>query len=94
MDFYLQHDQSIIIRGLPLTANYTVGEDEEDYIKAIKSGDTNTGVIGTVASSGKVATAGFTNTRDGIIPTGILMTIIPGIVIILGGAAIAQLSPF
>lgn len=85
--FYLQHGQSVVIRGLPLNANYSVTEDAEDYKSAVKSGDTNSGVISTVTGTDKMATAGFTNTRDGIIPTGILMTIIPGIVIILGGAA-------
>lgn len=83
--FYLQHGQSVVIRGLPANANYTVTENKEDYSSAVKSGDTNSGVIGTVAGSNKMATAGFTNTRDGIIPTGVLLTVIPGIVIILAG---------
>ena len=83
--FYLQHGQSIVIRGLPLNASYTVTEDAEDYESAVKSGDTNSGVIATVAGSSKMATAGFTNTRDGIIPTGVAMGI--GGALVLCGAA-------
>jgi len=84
--FYLQHGQSIVIRGLPGTANYTVTENAEDYRSAVKSGDTNTGVIGTVAGDNKMATAGFTNTRTGVIPTGVIMTVAPFAGIALAGA--------
>jgi hypothetical protein len=37
------------------------------------TGKTNTGVIGTVAGTNKVAEAGFTNTRNGVIPTGVFI---------------------
>ena len=80
--FYLQHGQNIVIRGLPPAAEYTVTEDAEDYKSTVMTGKTNTGTIGTVAGTGKIAEAGFTNTRDGIIPTGIFMTL---------GAAVAVL---
>lgn len=75
--FYLQHGQSVVIRGLAPNASYTVTENAEDYASAVKTGDTNSGVIGTVAGNNKMATAGFTNTRNGIIPTGIIMTVLP-----------------
>ena len=87
VDFYLCHGQSIVIRGLSAAASYTVTEDKEDYESAVMTGKTNEGVIGTVAGTAKLAEAGFTNTRSGVIPTGLFMTVIPGVVIILGGAA-------
>lgn len=85
--FYLQHNQNVVIRGLSPDVSYEVTENAEDYKSAATAGKTNSGVIGTAAGEGKVAEAGFTNSRDGIIPTGILLTVIPGIVIIAGGAA-------
>ena len=85
--FYLMHGQSIVIRGLAPNAGYTVTENAEDYASAVKSGDTNSGTIGTVAGENKMAVAGFTNTRDGVIPTGVLVTVIPGAAIVAGAAA-------
>ena len=85
--FYLQHGQSVVIRGLALNASYTVTENAEDYKSAVKSGDTNSGVIGTVAGSNKMATAGFTNTRDGIIPTGVMSAVAGGLALLGIGAA-------
>ena len=81
--FYLQHGQNIVIRGLPLNASYTLTENAEDYASAVMSGKTNSGVIGTVAGTNKVAEAGFTNTRDGIIPTGVFLYAGIGVIAIL-----------
>lgn len=83
--FYLQHGQYVVIRGLGLNVNYTVTENAEDYKSAVKSGDTNSGVIGTVAGNNKMATAGFTNTRGGIVPTGVVQDVIlpVGIVVVV-----------
>ena len=80
--FYLHHNQSVVVRGLPLNANYTVTENAEDYASEVKSGDTNSGTIGTVAGENKMATAGFTNTRNGVIPTGVMLTVVPGVAIV------------
>lgn len=86
--FYLQHGQSIVIRGLAPNVSYEVTEKAEDYKSDVKAGDTNSGVIGTVASDKKMATAGFTNTRNGIIPTGILLSatglIVLGLIVVAG----------
>lgn len=86
--FYLQHGQSVVVRGLPLNASYTVTENAEDYSSATKSGDTNSGVIGTVAGANKMAVAGFTNTRAGVIPTGVILSVagllVVGIIAVIG----------
>jgi len=90
--FYLQHGQSVVIRGIALDAEYTVSENAEDYKSEVKSGDTNTGVIGTIAGENKMATAGFTNTRSGIIPTGIAIAAGPAAaILLLGGARLVSL---
>ena len=52
MVVHLQHDQKVVIRGLPADAKYTVTENAEDYVPSVLSGRTNTtgeGTIGTVA---------------------------------------------
>ena len=93
VDFYIRHGQSIKILGLPTTAAYTVAETEEDYTKTANNtleaipaqgtqgdldyvaakpyNDSNNGTMNTDKY------VGYTNTRDGIIPTGVLLTVAP-----------------
>lgn len=82
VDFYLQNGQSIEILGLPAGATYTVEETPEDYKPALTvTGDTNNQATTTTTSTNGTLTdsitAAFTNTRDGIIPTGVLLTVAP-----------------
>jgi hypothetical protein len=84
--FYLNHGQSIVIRGLAPNAEYTVTENAEDYASAVTSGHTNSGVIGTVAGANKMVTAGFTNTRNGVIPTGVVTALAGGLAVLGLGA--------
>ena len=77
--FYLQHNQYIVVRGLPLNATYSVTENKEDYKSDVTSTDPSSGVM----SADRVVE--YTNTRNGVIPTGIMLSIIPGAVIV--GAA-------
>ena len=80
-DFYLKHGQSIVIYGLAKGTQYTVTEEAEDYKSSAPDG-----VTGTIA--GEDVTAAFTNTRDGQVPTGVMLSILPGAVLIaLGGGA-------
>ena len=82
-DFYLQNGQYIAIYGLTPGSTYEVTEDAEDYDS--EDAATTNITIGSVtfddATSGTVANddiyTGFTNTRNGIIPTGILMKVGP-----------------
>ena len=89
--FYLQHGQSIAIRGIAPNATYTVTEDEEDYKKtpSVVAGhtDATTGVIGTIAGENKTVKTSFQNQRDGIIPTGVMSAIAGGIALFGVGAA-------
>ena len=77
--FYLQHDQEITIQGLAQGTKYEVKENAEDY----KSSNPN-GITGTIASDD--VTAAFTNTRSGVIPTGVLLTVAPFAAIMAVGA--------
>lgn len=84
--FYLAHNQSITIQGVAKDSKYEVTENAEDY----KS--TAAGVDGyTDATNGTVASediyTGYLNTRNGVIPTGVIMTVAPfAAVTLLGGA--------
>ena len=88
--FYLKHSQSISVLGLPEGASYSVTEAEEDYTPAVvvtgdvDANDVNEATItvnhqasGTIDDNDTNITAAFTNTRDGIIPTGVIMTVAP-----------------
>ncbi len=84
--FYLQDGQSIVIRGLGKGVTYTVTENEEDYTPSVSvTGDADAADVdntsgGTFGKTGMVdddITAAFTNTRQGVIPTGVLLTVAP-----------------
>lgn len=98
-DFYLHDGQYITIQGLAKGTTYTITENEEDYTKtdgitaAISTFDkdndgTNDALSG--STSGLIASedvyTGFTNEKDGVIPTGIILSVAPyaaaGIVIV------------
>ena len=92
--FYLQHGQSIAIRGIAPNATYTVTEDAEDYksTPSVVAGhtDATTGVIGTIAGENKAVKTSYQNERDGIIPTGIAAAAAPALLIMacgIGGIA-------
>ena len=87
--FYLAHNQSIVIQGVAKGSKYKVTENAEDYkstpADAIEAEHRGDATSGTVASE-DIAT-GYLNTRDGVIPTGVIMTVAPfAAVTLLGGA--------
>lgn len=94
-DFYLKDGQEIMIQGITDNAKYTVTETPEDYKQ-------NKNITADVASN-KTAYAdpvtdnlkkdvltGYTNTRDGIIPTGVTMNLLP--FILMAGGVIAGIT--
>lgn len=95
--FYLQHGQSIAIRGIAPNAGYTITEDAEDYKSianavtgytdptATDSNQLNKKDIATVAGENKAVMTSFQNQREGIIPTGIAMSIAPMAALVLIG---------
>ena len=84
-DFYLQHGQEIKIQGIAKDTKYDVTENEEDYKSEAKA---VTGyadeVSGTIAS--KDLKTSYKNTRSGVIPTGVIMTVAPFAAVTLLGA--------
>lgn len=97
-DFYLQNDQYIAIYGLTEGSKYNVTEAAEDY----ESADAETTAITIGSKTFDDATSdtmsdedvytGFTNTRQGVIPTGILISAAP--VIIVGVVVVAGIAFF
>jgi pilin isopeptide linkage protein len=88
--YYLKNGQSISVLGLPEGASYTILENEEDYTPAVVvTGDVdasdedessitaNHQAAGTLDSNDGDITAAFTNTKDGIIPTGVIIAMAP-----------------
>ena len=104
--FYLQHGQKIAIRGLAKGTKYTITEAPEDYTPsavATAGSDKNTGDAkgeGSVITLSNNAMSDdyiqgdavidFTNTRNGTIPTGVLLSVAAPAsmgVLIIGGLA-------
>jgi hypothetical protein len=85
-DIYLQHGQSVVIKGLAAGATYTITEVPEDY----KCNQANNQIADTTGMADD-ATAAFTNTKSGMVPTGVVLSAIPGVALIGigGGFAIA-----
>ena len=80
-EFYLQHGQSVTIKGIANGTEYTITEENEDYTV------TKTGDQGTVGSED--ITAAFTNDLSGQIPTGLMLSVAPfALLMLLGGAGI------
>ena len=93
--FYLQHGQQVTVQGIAKDTTYALTENAEDYkstaniattpVVTIKEDTDSAGVNGTIAS--KDLTTGYLNTRDGVIPTGVIMTVAPFAAVTLLGAA-------
>jgi len=93
LSFYLCSEQYVIISGLPRGCSYALSEDAEDYVSTEgisaehawdKTAHTDP-VSGTVASSD--IRTGFTNTRNGIVPTGVMMSAAPAAGVFAAGGA-------
>lgn len=90
-NFYLQHGQQIKIQGIAKDSTYAVTENKEDY-KSTAAGVTgySDAVNGTIVSTDLKTS--YLNTRDGVIPTGVIMTVAPfAAVTILGGVGVVTL---
>lgn len=85
-DFYLQHGQEIKIQGIAKDTKYDVTENKEDYKSeaAVVTGYTNA-AKGTIESTDLKTS--YKNTREGTIPTGVIMTVAPFAAVTLLGAA-------
>jgi len=91
--FYLQHGDSVKVQGLAKGTKYTITETPEDYTPAYALTEGSAAAVnGTTAVASDAdgitgdTTVAFTNTRRGTIPTGVLVSIAP--YLLIGGAAI------
>lgn len=94
-DFYLQHGQSIVIKGIADGTSYTITEVQEDYTPSVTlSGDTMTGDneqtnittgenINSISDTAlkNDTNVAFSNNRSGTIPTGIILSVAPTAII-------------
>ena len=93
--FYLQHGQQVTVQGIAKDTTYKLTENTEDYKSTANTKDTPVvdtkadteaaPVDGTIVSTD--LTTGYLNTRDGVIPTGVIMTVAPFAAVTLLGAA-------
>ena len=82
--FYLQHGQKLRINGLAQGANVVITETPEDY----KCDQASNKITLSNLAADSLANK-FTNTRNGTVPTGVLLSVIPGAVV--GAGAVAGL---
>ena len=92
---YLKHGQKITIEDLPKGAKYTITEEiPAGYTVAIGLDGAGAAGVQTAPGTGKTEEATgmsgntsvtYTNTRNGIIPTGVLMTIAPFVALMFIG---------
>lgn len=85
-EFYLQHGQEITIQGIAKDSTYSVTENKEDYKStAAVVADYTAPANGTIESADLKTS--YLNTRAGVIPTGVIMTVAPFAAVTLLGAA-------
>ncbi|MBO4877535.1 MAG: hypothetical protein J5501_05995 [Ruminococcus sp.] len=96
--FYLQHGQKIAIRGLAEGTKYTIVDGKEDYKPSYATDDekdTTTDKLDTAKNTAGIeqdVKVDFTNTRDGQIPTGIILSVAaPAVIGIITLAGISVL---
>lgn len=89
--FYLAHDQEIKIQGIAKDSTYTVTENAEDYKSTAADVDGyKDPTTGTVVSTDLKTS--YLNTRDGVIPTGVVMAVAPfAAVTLIGGIGVATM---
>ena len=81
--YYLCDGQYVTVKGLPEGSSYDLAENKEDYVSAdgiatsiARGGEAHTDAVSGTIASEDIRT-GFTNTRNGIVPTGILFAAAP-----------------
>ena len=91
VSYYLQHGQNVKIQGLPKNAKVTITETPEDYTPtySVDSGTAQSGDSYVISALTADTTVAFTNTKNGTIPTGVIVSVIPGILLVAGATIVA-----
>lgn len=84
--FYLQHGQEITIQGLAAGTKYEVTENAEDY-ESTAAGVTDYDDAVKSAIANEDVKTSYLNTRNGMIPTGVVMAVSPFVILTLAGGA-------
>lgn len=71
-NFYLKNSQSIVIENLPKGAKYSIKQDEIEGYTVNPEAKEHSGTIGDAAAS-----ATFQNTKNGTVPTGVILVVAP-----------------
>lgn len=92
--FYLMHGQSITINGLATGTKYAIVETSEDYSPSYKinNGSATNGASCPATAISADTTVAFTNNRAGTIPTGVMVSVLPGVLFL--GIAISVVVLF
>lgn len=95
--FKLHDGEYVTVKGLANGVKYALTEDAQDYVSTegitaqVSGGDAYTdATTGTIANNTTVKT-GFTNTKAGVIPTGIFLGTMPYVAVVLAGGGMAFL---
>ena len=90
--FYLTDGESVKVNDLNVGYSYTVTEDAEDY----ESTDGLAGYLDATSDTDVEddVKTGYTNTREGAIPTGVIITIAPFVIgiLVLGAVMLFMVS--
>lgn len=92
--FYLQDGQSVAVRGLPANGKYNVTENAEDYKSSAAAVANYTDTVSSGAKtiseidtdSDRLVKTSYLNLRNGTIPTGVLVSVLPGALVVLCAA--------
>ncbi len=92
--FYLQHGQQIVFKELAAGTTVTVVESQNDGYTVTHTGSIDTtGNSATATINNSDIEIAYTNTKEGTIPTGVLLTVVPvaivGLVVVAGIAFFA-----
>lgn len=100
--FYLQDGQSVALRGLPANGKYSLSENAEDYkatgaavtsyTDAVSSGTRTISAIDTDRDS--LVKTSYLNQRNGVVPTGVMLSVLPGALMVSGAGAGAAVLAF
>ena len=88
VDVYLQHGQTYVIQGLPKNTSVGIWEIQDDYnaqYQIQQNGtikDANSENRAEVNNITQDTIVSFTNTKNGTIPTGLIVTALPGLLLV------------
>lgn len=94
--FKMTNNTFVTVKGLAKGVKYELTEDAEDYVstKGITGATEEESYTGeqTGTMNNLDVKTGFTNSKTGVIPTGILLSTMPYFVVVLAGGAMIMLS--